>query len=77
MSASASAASSSESASTPDPVRLLDARFRAAISSVLGIVPEACDPQIRASSDPKHGDFQSNAAIALAKAHGQKPRELA
>ena len=77
MSASASAASSSESASTPDPVRLLDARFRAAISSVLGIVPEACDPQIRASSDPKHGDFQSNAAMALAKAHGQKPRELA
>lgn len=77
MSAPASAKTRSEPASAADPVRLLDARFRAAISSVLGIVPEACDPQIRSSSDPKHGDFQSNAAMALAKAHGHKPRELA
>jgi len=60
-----------------DPATMLDRRFRAAISSVLGIVPEACDPQVRPSGDPRHGDFQSNAAMSLAKSHGMKPRELA
>ena len=55
----------------------LAVRFRRAILEVLGSGQESPDPQIRTSGDPKHGDFQSNAAMALAKAHGLKPRELA
>jgi len=34
-------------------------------------------PQLRAAADPKHGDFQLNAALALAKELGKKPREIA
>jgi arginyl-tRNA synthetase len=64
-------------ASSVDPIEILDERFRAAIAAVLGVEAAAADPQIRPSSDPRHGDFQSNAAMALAKAHGVKPRELA
>ena len=64
-------------AATVDPATQLEHRFRTAISEVLGIVPEACDPQIRPSGDPRHGDYQSNAAMALAKANGLKPRDLA
>jgi len=35
------------------------------------------DPQIRASQDEKFGDYQSNAAMGLAKNLGRKPREVA
>jgi len=35
------------------------------------------DPQIRASQDEKFGDYQSNAAMGLAKKLGRKPREVA
>lgn len=35
------------------------------------------DPTIRASQDPKFGDYQSNAAMGLAKKLGKKPRDLA
>ncbi len=63
--------------SAVDPSSLLDARFRAAVAAVLAIDPAEADPQIRPSGDPRHGDFQSNAAMSLAKRHGLKPRELA
>jgi len=71
--------SASATASLPsvDPMALLDERFRTAIAGTLSIDPALADPQIRPSGDPRHGDFQSNAAMALAKAHGVKPRELA
>lgn len=35
------------------------------------------DPQIQASQDEKFGDYQSNAAMGLAKKLGRKPREVA
>lgn len=35
------------------------------------------DPILRASQDPKFGDYQSNAAMGLAKKAGKKPRDVA
>lgn len=35
------------------------------------------DPVLKAATDPKFGDYQANAAMALAKRVGAKPRELA
>jgi hypothetical protein len=51
----------------------LDARFRAAIHAVAG---RDADPAIRASGNAKFGDYQMNAAMALAKELGKSPREL-
>jgi len=57
-----------------DPATELDARFRAAIHAVAG---RDADPAIRASGNAKFGDYQMNAAMALAKELGKSPRELA
>jgi len=46
----------------------------AAIESALGV---SAPPVLRATADPRHGDYQVNAAMALAKQMGKKPRELA
>ena len=35
------------------------------------------DPMIRASQDPKFGDYQANCAMGLAKKLGKKPRDVA
>jgi len=60
----------------PDVLGQLEAGFRAAISAALA-APFAGDPQVRASQGSQHGDFQCNAALALSKQAGVKPRELA
>jgi arginyl-tRNA synthetase len=60
-----------------DPLLRLEHAFRAAIGKVSGIDPASIDPQVKASTDPKHGDFQCNAALGLAKALQAKPREIA
>jgi arginyl-tRNA synthetase len=52
---------------------LLSDRVRAAIARV-GVEG---DPQIQASQDEKFGDYQSNAAMGLAKKLGKKPGEVA
>ena len=57
-----------------DPATELDARFRAAIRAVTGT---DADPQIRPSGNAKFGDFQVNAAMALAKERSTNPRALA
>ena len=57
-----------------DPATELDARFRAAIRAATGA---DADPAIRASGNPKFGDYQVNAAMALAKELGKNPREVA
>jgi arginyl-tRNA synthetase len=57
-----------------DPATELDARFRAAIHAVAG---RDADPAIRASGNAKFGDYQMNAAMALAKELGKNPRDLA
>jgi arginyl-tRNA synthetase len=51
-------------------------RFRAALA---GLVPDT-EPyvaMIKAAQDPKHGDYQANCAMALAKPLGKKPRDIA
>lgn len=45
-----------------------------AIQEVMG---EAADPLLRPTTDLRHGDYQINAAMALAKKLGKKPRDLA
>jgi arginyl-tRNA synthetase len=59
-----------------DPLEVLSERFRAAIRAAF---PEAgdADPLITATKNPALGDFQSNAAMPLAKRAGVKPREAA
>mgnify|MGYP005851209745 CR=1 FL=1 len=61
----------------PDLEAQLSQRLRAAIAGALGVAADSVDPQLRPSNDPKFGDFQANAAMALAKQRGAKPRELA
>jgi len=51
----------------------LSRRVREAIAAT-GVEGE---PQIQASQDEKFGDYQSNAAMGLAKKLGRKPREVA
>ena len=60
-----------------DPVALLEQAFRTGIAAATGADASAIDPQVKAGADPKHGDFQCNAALALAKAARTNPRELA
>ncbi len=51
-------------------------KFRAALA---GLVPDA-EPyvaMIKAAQDSKHGDYQANCAMALAKPLGKKPRDIA
>ncbi len=54
-------------------LELLSYRVRAAITCI-GADGE---PQIQPSQDDKFGDYQSNAAMGLAKKLGRKPREVA
>ena len=65
-----------------DPVDLLAERFRAAIvagAKALGhdVDRDSVDPLITPSRQEKLGDFQSNAAMPLAKTLGTKPRDIA
>ena len=59
-----------------DPVQILNERFAAAIRAAFPDLRDA-DPQITGSRNPKFGDFQCNAAMALAKQLGRPPREVA
>ena len=58
-------------------LNLLRDRFAAAIAQVTNTPVDAVDPQVRASGDPKFGDYQCNAAMQLARQLGAKPREVA
>ena len=65
-----------------DPVAILKDRFLTAMRSAYGDrLPDNADPLIQAARNPKDkgdfGDFQSNAAMGLAKALGEKPRDVA
>jgi arginyl-tRNA synthetase len=61
-----------------DPLETLDARFRAAIAAAFPDLPaEGIETHIAANRQPKLGDFQSNAAMPLAKRLGKNPREVA
>jgi len=58
----------------PTILAQLDAAFRRAIRSAFGI---DADPILAVSQNEKFGDYQSNAAMGLAKQLGKKPREVA
>ncbi|MGA2229945.1 MAG: arginine--tRNA ligase [Tepidisphaeraceae bacterium] len=58
----------------PTIIAQLTERFAAAIHAAFGI---EADPLIGPSQNPQFGDYQSNAAMPLAKKLGQKPREIA
>ena len=60
-----------------DPVLMLDRALRAAIVSALGEQFADTDPVIKPSQNPQFGDYQANAAMALGKQLGQKPRDVA
>ncbi|MEE2681163.1 MAG: arginine--tRNA ligase, partial [Planctomycetota bacterium] len=59
-----------------DPASRLDVVFRKAIAAAMS-EEGAFDPVIRPAQNPKFGDYQCNAAMALGKARKIQPRELA
>jgi arginyl-tRNA synthetase len=59
------------------PVEILTSRLQSAIETVLGEDFRGADPVLRRSASPKFGDYQANAAMALAKKVGRPPRDLA
>ncbi|MFM9958831.1 MAG: arginine--tRNA ligase [Phycisphaerales bacterium] len=63
---------------TTDPLATLSARLTAALAASMGgSLPPGAGPMLTPSKDPKHGDFQSNACMPLAKQAGLNPRALA
>ena len=61
-----------------DPIDILTSRFQDAMRAAFGdALPANSDPLISQSRNPKFGDFQANGAMALGKALGQPPREVA
>jgi arginyl-tRNA synthetase len=64
-------------AAAADPAALLEGALRTAIAAATGLPAAECDPQVRPSANPQHGDFQANFAMALAKRLGTNPRQLA
>jgi arginyl-tRNA synthetase len=63
--------------STIDPVALLSERFERAIGAAFPDLAGKAPAMVTASRQAEHGDFQSNAAMPLAKRVGLKPREVA
>jgi arginyl-tRNA synthetase len=59
-----------------DLMSLFDGAMRRAIVAVLGEGFREADGAIRPSQNPQFGDFQSNAAMVLAKQAGKNPRQL-
>jgi arginyl-tRNA synthetase len=55
---------------------LIQDRLRAALTGMAADV-EAYAAMVRPTQDPRHGDYQANCAMSLAKALGKKPRDLA
>jgi arginyl-tRNA synthetase len=61
----------------PNPVAVLRERLQTAIETALGPDYAGSDPVLRRSAQPRFGDFQANAAMALGKRVGRAPREVA
>ncbi|MDX2199688.1 MAG: arginine--tRNA ligase [Phycisphaerae bacterium] len=59
------------------PLPLLVERFETALRALGGATAAATQAHVRAAGDSKFGDYQCNAAMALAKQFALKPRELA
>jgi arginyl-tRNA synthetase len=56
---------------------LLADRFRAAVTAAFGPDVSVPDPLVLPTRDPRHGDYQCSAPMALARQLKQKPAELA
>lgn len=65
-------------AARSDPSSVLGARIMDALRAALGeALPTNASPMLTPAKDPKHGDFQSNCCMPLAKQAGMNPRALA
>lgn len=61
-----------------DPISLLNARLLDAMRRAFGAaLPADASPALVPSRNPQFGDFQANTAMALGKALGKAPREVA
>ncbi len=60
-----------------DLTRVLTERIEVGIRAAYPDSPMAAAAQVRSSAQPKFGDFQANFAMALGKALGKPPREVA
>ncbi len=58
-------------------IAMLETAFSAAIARVAGAGAAETPAAIQPSRDPRFGDYQCNAAMALAKRLGAKPRDVA
>ena len=58
-------------------IEILQARIRNALVAAFGDEYADADPMLVPASNPKFGDYQSNAALSLAKRLRQKPRAIA
>src|ERR1700730_16876948 len=55
---------------------LIQQKIRYAIKELVDN-PEPYAAMVKPTQDPKHGDYQANCAMSLAKVLGKKPRDLA
>ncbi|MFN8545629.1 MAG: arginine--tRNA ligase [Candidatus Binatia bacterium] len=60
-----------------DPADLLHRRVQDAIARAFGPEFADTDPLVRPAQNPRFGDYQSNAAMSLAKRVGRNPRQTA
>lgn len=56
--------------------RVIQDRFRPALAGLVAD-PEPYVAMVKPTQDAKHGDYQANCAMSLAKALGKKPRDIA
>src|SRR5919108_2836882 len=61
----------------PDPLEELRATIRAAADSLRDGAPGAVAPTLERPPKPELGDYSTNAAMLLAPARGEGPREVA
>ncbi len=57
-------------------IRELEAALKGALAATGASAPEG-GPELRPCADPRHGDYQTNAAMVMAKAARRKPVEIA
>lgn len=57
-------------------LHLIQQKFRTALTGMVAD-PEPYVAMIKPAQDAKHGDYQANCAMSLAKALGKKPRDIA
>lgn len=61
----------------PTLAQQIATRLSAALTRALPQAPAGFSPAVTPAADPKFGDYQSNAALLLAKQVGQNPRQVA